>query len=133
MLFSRCAGRLYNRSASLNRPPLEAARMSAAPPPLGVTTAAAPPPAPSNLPPQPAPAAAPVVWPRSAQIALAALLALATGLLAWHALTMQRWGSRPTDLDTSATLLTKLDLNRADHVQLLQLPGVGQNLARRIE
>jgi competence protein ComEA len=46
---------------------------------------------------------------------------------------MQRWGSRPTDLDTSATLLTKLDLNRADHVQLLQLPGVGENLARRIE
>jgi competence protein ComEA len=133
MLFSRCAGRRYNRFAILNRHPLEAERMNAAPPPLGVTVAAAPPQPATNLPPQPAPAAAPVAWPRSAQIALAALLALATGLLAWHALSMQRWGSRPTDLDTSATLLTKLDLNRADHVQLLQLPGVGENLARRIE
>jgi competence protein ComEA len=46
---------------------------------------------------------------------------------------MQRWASRPTDLDASPALLTKLDLNRADHVQLMQLPGIGENLARRIE
>jgi competence ComEA-like helix-hairpin-helix protein len=29
--------------------------------------------------------------------------------------------------------LTKLDLNHADHVQLMQLPGVGESLARNIE
>jgi competence protein ComEA len=29
--------------------------------------------------------------------------------------------------------LTKLDLNHADHVQLMQLPGVGDSLARNIE
>jgi competence ComEA-like helix-hairpin-helix protein len=46
---------------------------------------------------------------------------------------MQRWGSRPTTLELSPELLLKLDLNRADHVQFLQLPGVGDNLARRIE
>jgi len=107
--------------------------MSAAPPPLGRKTAAAPAPAATNSTPQPTAPAPQVVWPRSAQIALAVLLTLATGLLTWHVWTMQRWASRPTELDNSANLLTKLDLNRADHVQLLQLPGVGENLARRIE
>jgi len=34
---------------------------------------------------------------------------------------MQRWGSRPTDLDTSRAPFTRLDLNRADHAPLLQL------------
>jgi competence ComEA-like helix-hairpin-helix protein len=107
--------------------------MSAATPPLGVTTATAPPQPPASVPAPPPLRAVPLVWPRSAQIALVVLLALATSLLVGHVLSMQRWGSRPTDLDTSGTLFTKLDLNRADHVQLMQLPGVGDSLARNIE
>jgi len=104
--------------------------MKAAPPPLGVAAATAKPQAAiATTPPEPNGLFA--AWPRSAQIALASLLVLAFGLLACHAYGMTRWGSRPTELDV-ATLL-RLDLNRADHVQLLQLPGVGENLSRRIE
>jgi competence ComEA-like helix-hairpin-helix protein len=105
--------------------------MNAAPPPLGVAAAPAPPP--TNLLTRPELTGISTGWPRSAQIALATLLGLAAGLLAWHGYDMQRWGSRPSDLDTSRAPLTRLDLNRADHAQLLQLPGVGDNLARRIE
>jgi competence protein ComEA len=104
--------------------------MNAAPPPLGVAAAPAPPT--TNLLNRPEPAAISTGWPRSAQLALAVLLGLAAGLLAWHGYDMQRWGSRPTDLDTSRAPFTRLDLNRADHAQLLQLPGVGDSLARRI-
>jgi competence protein ComEA len=57
---------------------------------------------------------------------------LALGLLGWHAYGLQRWGTRPTDLEPGA-VLDRVDLNRADSAQLLQLPGVGEGLARRIE
>src|SRR5436190_17981644 len=82
------------------------------------------------------PPADPPVWPRPAQLATAALLSLALGLLAWHAYGLQRWGARPTTLETSAAAppaVGSLDLNRADRAQLLQLPGVGAALAQRIE
>lgn len=61
------------------------------------------------------------------------LLLLALALLAWHAWTAQRWGCRPATLETGALLSPFVDLNQADHVQLLQLPGIGEGLARRIE
>lgn len=117
--------------------------MDATPGPVGVAVAApgpAPswpketqwvppnPPRPLTLPSPPAPA-----WPRSAQVAMAALLVLALGLLAWHAYTLQRWGTRPTTLEPDALQKERLDLNRADRVQLLQLPGVGERLAGQIE
>jgi competence ComEA-like helix-hairpin-helix protein len=104
--------------------------MKAAPPLLGVATAPAKPPPATQL--QPEPGALSAGWPRSAQVALALLLGLAAGLLAWHVYGMQTWGSRPTELDASATPILKFDLNRADRAQLLQLPGVGDSLARRI-
>jgi competence ComEA-like helix-hairpin-helix protein len=106
--------------------------MNAAPPPLSVAAAPVPLPA-TNVLTRAEPAAPASGWPRSAQIALAALLGLAAGLLAWYAYGVQRWGSRPTDLDSPPASFLRLDLNRADHAQLLQLPGVGENLARRIE
>ena len=107
--------------------------MTAADPNLGVAAASAKPQAATNFAPAPATPGVAAVWPRSAQIALAALLGLAVGLLAWNSAGMMRWGSRPTELDTSTASFAKLDLNRADRPQLLQLPGVGDNLARRIE
>lgn len=43
-----------------------------------------------------------------------------------------RWGSRPTEL-TRGGLTYRIDLNSATRAELLQLPGVGDNLAQRID
>jgi competence protein ComEA len=121
--------------------------MDAAPlPPLGVAaTPAAPPPPPpawSGAAPAPrVPVAVPSValpaaepaWPRSAQWAIAVLLVAALGLLAWHGIAASRWAARPTTLEPGAGIAFQLDLNRADHAQLVQLPGVGDGLAARVE
>lgn len=88
---------------------------------------AAPPPAPPQLPP------ASPAWPRAAQLAAAALLGAAAVLLVGHAWGYLRWGSRPTDLDPGAAPAYRVDLNRADRAELLQLPGVGPGLADHIE
>jgi competence protein ComEA len=72
-------------------------------------------------------------WPRSAQLATVFLLGAAIALLAVHAYGYSRWGSRPTDLSRGISPPHRVDLNQADHAELLQLPGVGENLARRIE
>jgi competence protein ComEA len=117
--------------------------MDAAPSPVGVAAASPSPPSqwpaesrwiepPSDLsvrlPSQPEPA-----WSRSAQGAAVLFLMLALGLLGWHAWSAQRWGCRPTTLEADALLSPSLDLNQADRVQFMQLPGIGENLARRIE
>jgi competence protein ComEA len=51
------------------------------------------------------------------------------GLLGWHVWEGQRRACRPATLERGA----RIDLNRADHAQLLQLPGLGETLAKRIE
>ncbi len=113
--------------------------MDSPPPKLCVAVG---PPAPQQSPeatPLTAAPTAPVIvaassWPRSAQAATALLLALALGLLGWHVWNGQRWGSRPSELDLDPAAATgRLDLNRADRAQLLQLPGVGEHTAERIE
>lgn len=76
---------------------------------------------------------APPAWSRPAQGAAVLFLLLALALLGWHAWTAQRWGCRPATLEAEALLSSSLDLNQADRVQLLQLPGVGESLAERIE
>src|SRR5438552_18844654 len=73
-----------------------------------------------------------VAWPRTAQWAMAVLLGLATLLIALSSLGSMRWGARPTRLEREASA-GRVDLNRADRVQLLQLPDVGESLAQRIE
>jgi len=117
--------------------------MEAAPSPVGVATASPSPPSqwpqasrwvspPGDLsvrlPSEPAPA-----WSRPAQAAAALFLLLALGLLTWHAWSTQRGSCRPATLETDALPSPSVDLNQADHAQLLQLPGVGDNLAQRIE
>jgi competence protein ComEA len=89
------------------------------------------PPAPV-VPPQPS---TPVVaaWPRSAQLTTAFLLGVTLTLLAGQGLGYLRWGSRPTELDRPSPVIYRVDLNRAERAELLQLPGVGDNLAARIE
>lgn len=69
-------------------------------------------------------------WPRSAQAAMAFLLGVCLTLLAIHCYSMSRWSTRPTE---PITLVYRVDLNRADRAELLQLPGVGDKLATRIE
>jgi competence protein ComEA len=115
--------------------------MEADPPSLGVATASS---VPTAALPEPAqllsptgerslalPSAPPPVWPRSAQVATALLLVVALVLLAWHGFSRQRGSTRPTRL-TAGELPARIDLNRADRTQLLQLPGVGEKLADRI-
>jgi competence protein ComEA len=70
------------------------------------------------VPPTPAP------WPRPAQLTAAFLLGIGATLLAVRLVGAP---ARPLDFQPSA-----FDLNRADRAQLLQLPGVGPNLADRI-
>lgn len=72
-------------------------------------------------------------WSRPAQVSAALLLMLALVLLGWHAWSAQRGSCRPATLETNELSAPSLDLNQADYAQLLQLPGVGENLARRIE
>ncbi len=81
----------------------------------------------STAPPSPTPPAAQTVWPRSAQWATVFLLGAATALLGVYAVSSWRGGTRPTELSS------RIDLNRAGQAELLQLPGVGPHLARRIE
>ena len=86
-------------------------------------------PSPAPLPSQPGSPA----WPRTAQLAAALLLGAALALLGVHVWGYQRGGSRPTDLDPGRGAAYRIDLNRADRAELLQLPGVGPALAERIE
>jgi competence protein ComEA len=83
--------------------------------------------------PAPPPADVLVAWPRTAQWAMAFLLVLALLLIALSSLGSMRWGARPTRLGREAALTGRVDLNRADRAQLLQLPDVGEKLAENIE
>ncbi|HLN32306.1 MAG TPA: helix-hairpin-helix domain-containing protein [Gemmataceae bacterium] len=71
-------------------------------------------------------------WPRSAQLATAFLLGLATALLAVHGFGYLRWRTRPTQVDPAGALAYRIDLNQAGRAELLQIPGIGNGLAERI-
>lgn len=71
-------------------------------------------------------------WPRSVQWAAAALLGLATVLLAVRSLDYLWEGLRPVKLPHVENLPYQIDLNIAERAELLQLPGVGESLALRI-
>jgi competence protein ComEA len=110
--------------------------MSPARPPLGVAVSAPtplPPPAVVPLPRPPAPDALGLTWPGPAQWALGLLVLLTVGLLAWHAQGRGSGSARPTALERGgAGDVFRIDLNRADRAELLQLPGCGDALSRRI-
>ena len=72
-------------------------------------------------------------WPRSAQLTTAFLLGVCATLLIVHVGSSLRWASRPSELERGAVYAYRVDLNRASRAELLQLPGVGPNLAERIE
>lgn len=80
----------------------------------------------------PPPATVLRAWSRSAQLTTAFLLGVAVTLLAIHCFGSGRSGTRPSDLDRDQPFY-RIDLNRADRAELLQLPGVGDSLAERLE
>lgn len=82
--------------------------------------------------PQPSTPAVVEAWPRSAQLTTAFLLGVSATLLAVQVCGTLRWGSRPTAL-TRGGLTYRIDLNTATRAELLQLPGVGENLVQRID
>ncbi len=93
-------------------------------------------PAPGSKPPSavsPLPPSVVTAWPRSAQLAVAFLLGVLVTLLTVQAWAYLPLGSRPATLDRHGELNYRIDVNRADRAELLQLPGVGKNLAGRIE
>jgi competence protein ComEA len=67
-------------------------------------------------------------WSPAAQVAVALILTTCLAALGWTAYEHhQRAAAAPIGNDYV------IDLNRADHAELLQLPGVGESLAGRIE
>jgi len=46
---------------------------------------------------------------------------------------MSRWSTRPLELDRGRIIGYRIDLNQADHSQLLQVPGIGDRTAEKIE
>jgi competence protein ComEA len=62
-----------------------------------------------------------------------ALVLLTIGLISWTAYGRSRWATRPIELDSGTHDGFRVDLNRADRVQLLQLPGAGDNVVAGIE
>jgi competence protein ComEA len=72
-------------------------------------------------------------WPRCAQLAGAFLFGALTMLLGVHALTYLRLGAEPSEIEGTATITYRVDLNEARRAELLQLPGIGPSLADRIE
>jgi competence protein ComEA len=92
-------------------------------------TASSPPPSISASP----PAAIPTSWPRSAQLSLAFLLGAGTALLLVYTLNSSHWTTQPAVREQGVAVGYRVDLNRADHAELLQLPGVGEPTAKRIE
>src|SRR5262249_10381589 len=93
----------------------------------------APPPAPLTVTPPPAPPVLATAWPRSPRGAAVFPPGAAAALRALHVYKAQRWGSRPTDLQHGIPFGHQIELNGADRAELLQLPGGGETLARRIE
>jgi competence ComEA-like helix-hairpin-helix protein len=73
------------------------------------------------------------VWPRSAQLMTAFLLGLAVALLGIQLWSMSRWSTRPLELDRGKGIPYRIDLNTAQRGQLLQVPGIGERTAEKIE
>jgi competence ComEA-like helix-hairpin-helix protein len=78
---------------------------------------------PPNAPDSPRP-----LWPPAAQVAAGIILSICVVTLGWTG-----YQHRHTFAGSPFSNDYVIDLNRADHAELLQLPGVGESLAGRIE
>jgi competence protein ComEA len=64
---------------------------------------------------------------------LAFLLGVTSTLLAVQTFSSWGWRGQPSELHPLEATGYRVDLNRADRVELLQLPGIGEATAQRIE
>src|SRR5262245_15077578 len=71
-----------------------------------------------------------MAWTRPARLTAALFLVLSVALLGVQLYRSSRWACKP--LDRTGALAYRVDLNRAERAELLQLPGVGPQLADRI-
>ncbi|MBW3543187.1 MAG: helix-hairpin-helix domain-containing protein [Planctomycetes bacterium] len=71
---------------------------------------------------------------RGDQLVLGCVLCVAIALAAAHWARLSGWGLRPIEIEQlpERRLAYRLDINEATWVEWLQLPGVGEVLARRI-
>ncbi|MBY0232761.1 MAG: helix-hairpin-helix domain-containing protein [Gemmataceae bacterium] len=74
----------------------------------------------------------PPVWTPEARWALAGLVALGLGLLAWSNIGKMPFAARPLDLEDGVVPLAPIDLNASGEDRLSAIPGVGPAVARRI-
>lgn len=72
------------------------------------------------------------VWTAPTQWAVVGLIVLAACFLGLSGYLASDQAPRPSELAGSGRELPPIDLNRATRVELLQVPGVGENLADRI-
>jgi len=86
-------------------------------------------PVPPIPPAAPKPPAADAPVPRKTQTAAVVLALAVTGLVGWR-WCADHFGTRPTELHRDPT--HRIDLNRASRADLMQVPGVGPQLADRI-
>jgi competence protein ComEA len=86
-------------------------------------------PVPPIPPAAPQPPAADSAVPRGTQLAAVVLALAVTGLVGWR-WCADHFGTRPTELHRDPT--HRIDLNRATRSELMQVPGVGPQLADRI-
>src|SRR5262245_32822641 len=86
-------------------------------------------PTPSADPPSPAESVT-TAWTRPAQLTAAFFLVLSVALVGVQIYRSSRWACKP--LEHSGAPAYQIDLNRAERAELLQLPGVGPQLADRI-
>jgi competence protein ComEA len=91
-----------------------------------------PPPVPVASSPPPVQPDVLAVWPRSAQLLMAFLVGVAATLLAVRAYQSTNWSTRPTELQRGVRTY-RIDLNQATRAELLQVPGIGEILATRID
>jgi competence protein ComEA len=73
----------------------------------------------------------PPVCARSTQWAVCALIAVAVVLIAWRWVG-DRVGTRPSQLDRDSTGGHRVDINKANRTELMQLPGIGPSRADKI-
>lgn len=71
---------------------------------------------------------------RSDQVVLAVLCGLLVLLSAWHWARLSGWGMREVEIERhpSREYEYRIDVNTATWVEWIQLPGIGEMLARRI-
>jgi competence protein ComEA len=74
-----------------------------------------------------------IVWPRAGQWVIVAIITASATLTGFYAYGSMRRATRPTTLERGGAFAYHIDVNSADRAELMQLPGVGESMADRID